>query len=54
MKTVLVCFFDNVIKSRLTSLISGSYAALAGEKFIENPRFSAFFFIFATADQTFN
>jgi len=43
MKTVLVCFFDNVTKSRLTSLIAGFYAALAGEKFIEKPRFSNFF-----------
>jgi hypothetical protein len=43
MKTVLVCFFDNVTKSRLTPLIAGSYANLAGEKFIDNPCFSAFF-----------
>jgi len=43
MKTVLVCFFDNVTKSRLTSLIAGFYVDSAGEKFIEKPRFSYYF-----------
>jgi len=37
-------------KRRLTPLISGYYVDFSGEKFIEKPRFSDFFFIFATAD----